>query len=101
MPSSLGRGCREIPTSCQQNFSWAARGCDLSNGHGISHYSLWESLGMTLRKVSYEMLSCEHGGVADYKDCHREEGQAPPVSRGDTCSHENLADKRVLARTKI
>lgn len=53
---------------------------------------------MTLQKVSYEKLTCEHRGFTDYKDCHREESQAPPVSRGDTSSHENLADKMVLAR---
>lgn len=97
IPSPL-RGGTESPTSRQQNFSWASQGWDLSDGHSICHCSLWESLGMTLQKVSYEKLSWEHRGFSDYKDCHREEGQAPPVSRGDTCSHENLADKRALAR---
>lgn len=70
----------------------------MSNGLSNSHDSLWEPLGMTLQKVSYEKLTREHRGFTDYKDCHREESQAPPVSRGDTCSHENLADKMVLAR---
>lgn len=53
---------------------------------------------MTLQKVSCEKLTCEHGGFTDYRDCDGEQSQAPPVSRGDTCSHENLADKVVLAR---
>lgn len=96
-PSPLVGGTGR-PTSCQQNFSWACRGCDLSSGHSTSHYSFGEALERTLQKVSCEKLSCQHGGFTDYKDCHREEGQARPVCRGDTCSHENLADKRVLTR---